>query len=602
MSLFYEDLEKRDSFGKLGVIVLKDSKDLDILDRKSKYFKENDIEILIISKLIPTDKIYSQCNFLIYDNLSKRSELEIMWEFARDKAFVKILFYDNFVKEVTSIGQTYQMFLEKLNEVSNTEEKFIVNFLNGAYLLIDFPYFRSYYAQFWDKNTGNIVYSCDIWNGGWSMTILKYFIDYNIKVFDKLTDELLWDYHIDLYEKNILISFESSALGDTLAWMSGVEDFIAKHRCNVILSTFHNYLFEDKYPDIKFIKPGEGVFGIFAQYRIGWFYKEDSTVDFTHHPRDFKTIPLHQTTSDILGLDFQQKRPRIKIPEMTKPIEGDYVVIGPHSTTQAKFWNNPDGWKDLVDFFKKIGWKVIVISREGNGFMGNYFPEGVIDKSGDLPIEDRINDIRWSRMFIGLGSGLTWLAWATGVPLTIISGFSQPWTEPTGSDIIRIHNSSVCNSCFNRHRLNGGDWFWCPDKKDTPDQFICSKSITSQEVISKISEYFGIEISEKKMGINLVKAILKTKGIRNVSIFTSNSSLKFSMLEDFQNYFEKDTDCVFTDKLPEVAFTLFKSLVRKGGLLVFYNPHDLSYFESITSKKLIYNSNEDDESFAIIFL
>ena len=93
MSLFYEDLEKRDSFGKLGVIVLKESKDLDILDRKSKYFKDNDIEILIISKLIPTDKIYSQCNFLIYDNLSKRSELEIMWEFARDKAFVKILFY-----------------------------------------------------------------------------------------------------------------------------------------------------------------------------------------------------------------------------------------------------------------------------------------------------------------------------------------------------------------------------------------------------------------------------------------------------------------------------------------------------------------------------
>jgi hypothetical protein len=73
------------------------------------------------------------------------------------------------------------------------------------------------------------------------------------------------------------------------------------------------------------------------------------------------------------------------------------------------------------------------------------------------------------------------------------------------------------------------------------------------------------------------------------------------MLEDFQNYSEKDTDCVFTDKLPEVTFTLFKGLVRKGGLLVFYNPHDMSYFESITSKKLIYNSKEDDESFAIIF-
>lgn len=601
MSLFYEGLERRDSFGKLGVIVLKEAKDLDVLDKKAIYFKDNGIEILVISKLIPNDFIYSNCNFLIYDNLIKKDEFIILWEFARDRDFVKILFYDKFVQEVNFFGQTYEWFLEKIGEISRSKENFIVNFLNGAYLQIEFPYFRSYYAQFWNGKTGQIIYSCDLWNGGWSMAILKYFVDYHIKVFDKLTDELLWDYHIDLFEKNVFISLESSALGDTLAWMPQIEDFAAKHRCNITLSTFHNHLFEDQYPDIKFANPGSVVWGIFAQYRIGWFYKEDSSVDYTLHPRDFKTIPLHQTTSDILGLDFIQKRPRIKIPDLPKPVEGDYVVIGPYSTTQAKFWNNPEGWQGLVDFFLKVGWKVVVISREGNGFMGNYFPEGVIDKSGDFPLESRINDIRWSKMFIGLGSGLTWLAWATGVPLTIISGFSEPWTEPTGDDIIRIHNSSVCNSCFNRHRLNAGDWMWCPDKKDTPEQFICTKSISSENVISKISDYFGISLQEKYKSTKLIKAILKEKGVKTITLFSSSNELKNIMLEDFENYFEKEVDCVFSDKSPVIGYTLFKSLVREGGLLVFYNPQDFEYIEAINGKKLIYKSDED-QGFAILFL
>lgn len=602
MSLFYEDLEKRNSFGKLGVVVLKEAKDLDILDRKTKYFSDNGIEILLISKLIPNDKIYSHCNFLIYDNLIKRDEHQIMFEFARDKSFAKILFYDKFVQEVSILGQNYENFLENIKEISGTKENFIINFLNGAYLSINFPYHRSYYAQFINKRNGNIIYSCDLYNGGWSMTLIKYFIDYNIKVFDKLTDEILLDYHIDLLEKNVFISFESSALGDTIAWMNSIEDFKLKHRCNLILSTFHNNLFEESYPDIKFIKPGEVAFGIFAQYRIGWFYREDSSVDSTHHPRDFKSIPLHQTTSDILGIDFVEKRPRIKIPELPKPIEGDYVVIGPHSTTQAKFWNNPQGWKALVDFFTKIGWKVVVVSKEGNGFMGNYFPEGVIDKSGNLPLESRINDIRWSKMFIGLGSGLSWLAWAIGCPLTIISGFSNPFTEPTGDNILRIHNSSVCNSCFNRHRLNGGDWMWCPDKKDTPEQFICTKSITPESVIEKISSYFGISVQEKSLNIDLLKAILKEKGVKTITTFTSNDVLKSSIFEDFENYSEKGVDCVFTDKPPTIGYNLFKTIIREGGFLVFYDLRDFEYIESIDVKKLIFKGDDTESSFAILFL
>lgn len=602
MSLFYENVEKRDSFGKLGVIIIKDTKDLDLLSKKSSYFRDLDVEILIVSRLLPNDQIYSNCNFLIYDSLSKRSANDIIYEFVTDKKFTKILLYNKFVEEINVIGTSFDQFLHEQEKVSNTQEKFTVNFLSGAYLSISFPYHRSYYAQFWDKKTNKILYSCDMWNGGWAMTVIKYFIDYNIKVFDKLTDELLWDYHIDFSKKNIFVNFESSALGDTIAWMNSIDDFIEKHACNLILSTFHNHLFQQEYPHIKFVNPGEAVHGIFAQYNIGWFYREDSSVDTNFHPRDFRTIPLHQTTSDILGVDFVQRRPKIKIPELPKPIEDNYVVISPYSTTQAKFWNNTNGWKDLVEFFVGIGWKVVVISKEKNGYMNNYFPDGVIDKTGDYPLESRINDIRWSRMFIGLGSGLTWLAWATGVPQTIISGFSEPWTEPTGDDILRIHNPSVCNSCFNRERLDAGDWMWCPDKKNTPEQFICTKSISSSDVISKISQYFQFSISEKTNNLSLVKAIMSQSGVKNITLFTSNNSIKNSMLEDFDNFFEKGVDCVFTDKPPLIAYNLFKNLVRKDGLLIFYNLEDFTYIENLSCRKLIYKGDETVETFVILFL
>src|SRR5260370_40322124 len=49
--------------------------------------------------------------------------------------------------------------------------------------------------------------------------------------------------------------------------------------------------------------------------------------------------------------------------------------------------------------------------------------------------------------FIGLGSGLSWLAWAAGTPVVMISGFSHPSTEfRTPYRVINFHS---CNTCFN---------------------------------------------------------------------------------------------------------------------------------------------------------
>jgi cephalosporin hydroxylase len=75
------------------------------------------------------------------------------------------------------------------------------------------------------------------------------------------------------------------------------------------------------------------------------------------------------------------------------------------------------------------------------------------------------------------------------VPTVLISGFSNPYTEFLGDNVIRIFNENSCNSCFNRKKLYAGDWNWCPDHKGTERQFECTKTISSKDIISKIKDY-----------------------------------------------------------------------------------------------------------------
>jgi len=113
--------------------------------------------------------------------------------------------------------------------------------------------------------------------------------------------------------------------------------------------------------------------------------------------------------------------------------------------------------------------------------------KGVIDKSGDIPLSDRISDIAFADYFIGVGSGLSWLAWAIGTRVMMISGFSKPFTE-FNENCDRIFNESVCNGCFNTHKLDPGDWRWCPLQKGTPREFECTKVITEHQIIKVLKE------------------------------------------------------------------------------------------------------------------
>ena len=129
--------------------------------------------------------------------------------------------------------------------------------------------------------------------------------------------------------------------------------------------------------------------------------------------------------------------------------------------------------------------------------MNNNYPEGVtIFKGGNL--QEVIDDLSSCEFFIGLGSGLSWLAWACKLPVVLISGFSEKWAETT-LDTYRVINESVCHGCFNSERLDAGDWNWCPLHKNTNRMFECTKEISSDMVIKEINKIIKKEVMEEKI-------------------------------------------------------------------------------------------------------
>jgi autotransporter strand-loop-strand O-heptosyltransferase len=119
--------------------------------------------------------------------------------------------------------------------------------------------------------------------------------------------------------------------------------------------------------------------------------------------------------------------------------------------------------------------------------MGNKHPKGV-EYLFNNDIETVIQTLQRSILFIGISSGLSWLSWAVGTKTCLISGFTEPKTE--FEDCIRISpQPGICQGCFNTDKLDAGDWNWCPRHKGTDRQFECTKTISSLEVIDKISQY-----------------------------------------------------------------------------------------------------------------
>ena len=293
--------------------------------------------------------------------------------------------------------------------------------------------------------------------------------------------------------KKVLVSIKSLSIGDTVAAIPYINKFQETNFTSIIYVSISNWLipyFETIYPDLKFIgKNSNEVFDktLFLDYNFN------------------KSI--QQGYAEQLGfINTPYIRPNILIPNMERPIKNKYVTIGVHSTSQLKYWNHPKGkkvqpespyWNELCGMIRKEGYTPVVVEQDeifGWAPYKNGLPNKANKKFGQSFLES-MNLIYHSEFYIGLSSGMSWVAHAMGKPVAMIANFTEDWNEFDLStpDYIRITNKNVCHGCWNlinkEFKFDTDDWYWCPKHQNTNRQFECHTSITPEHVFNEIKKW-----------------------------------------------------------------------------------------------------------------
>ena len=349
-----------------------------------------------------------------------------------------------------------------------------------------------------DLDTGNILYETELKAGRVNST-KRYFVRGRIEVSASGKQIVAHDYSAK--DRDVLVQFPVGTIGDTLGWFPYAVKFQRQHECRLTCAMAERLipLFRGAYPEITFVtheevKPER----FYATYSIGLFFDDK---DCVHQPCDFRHVGLHRTAGYILGVDPTEEPPQIVLEDESRPIPEPYVCIAAQSTTQSKYWNNPHGWREIVTFLKEAGYRVICIDQKpvhGHGLVWNHLPYGAEDETGDRPLSERARWLRHADFFIGLSSGLSWLAWAAGTPVVMISGFTHPTNE--FATPYRVINYHACNGCWNdpHHRFDHKDFLWCPRHANTPRQFECTRLITAEQVKQTIRRIPGFGVTDRK--------------------------------------------------------------------------------------------------------
>jgi autotransporter strand-loop-strand O-heptosyltransferase len=292
--------------------------------------------------------------------------------------------------------------------------------------------------------------------------------------------------------KTVYIHLLSNSMGDTIASTPYVLEYAKKNNVKVYFSIYDPYIFllKDSYRDIEFVGRNANI-----------EYDQKIDLDYVF----FKSV--QGGYAEQLGFDNPKYiRPVISISELPRPIKNKYVSIGVHSTCQLKYWNHPNGlrsqgdslnWNELSGILRKRGYTPVAVEKDEMYGTPPFF-NGIPSKSNKQigkTLQEAVNIIKHSEFYIGLSSGMSWVAHALGKKVVMISNFTEDWNEFDLSldDYIRITNKSVCHGCWNKisieHAFDKNDWYWCPLHKNTERQFECHKSITVDDVMKKIEHW-----------------------------------------------------------------------------------------------------------------
>ncbi|HEV3432089.1 MAG TPA: autotransporter strand-loop-strand O-heptosyltransferase [Paraburkholderia sp.] len=343
-----------------------------------------------------------------------------------------------------------------------------------------------------DLDTQNLIFDAVLAQGEIAASRRKYFVRFLLEVFDG--ERRVFSHTFDAQGRRVWMTLGSGALGDAIAWVPAIEAFRQRYggEVTVEMKPWLHALFQEGYPALRFVSESpqqdhENGEPVYATYGVGCY---SPYTDRDHQPTDPRVSSLQDFASYMLGVPAVERRTNIVVADRVRKVPEPYVCIAVQASAQCKYWNNPDGWRTLVAHLKSRGYRVLCIDRDREyGLPGalNTMPEGAEDFTGELPLQERASLLMHADFFVGLGSGLSWLAWAVGVPVALISGFSHPNAEfRTPWRIINFH---ACNSCYNDLAFEfGGDFEWCPRHANDAMRYQCTKAITPGHVIRVVDD------------------------------------------------------------------------------------------------------------------
>ncbi|MBR2214968.1 MAG: autotransporter strand-loop-strand O-heptosyltransferase [Selenomonadaceae bacterium] len=273
----------------------------------------------------------------------------------------------------------------------------------------------------------------------------KYYVEWQVEIYR--AGEPIFSHRLDLTGQKIHIACMGGRLGDFLAFLPYVREMSRRYHGEVTYSTIADYreLAHLLLPDISWREqaPPDN----YATYQL------TTAIDFPGgSPFDGRTIPLHHLGKVILGLPNSAE---LVLPPAKKNSGERYVCIGVQASSVLKGWLYPGGWEEIVSYLRAKGYRVLCIDKEPYQELHGIevrMPQGAEDYTGNRPITERWEMLRQADFFIGLSSGLAWLAHVAGIPVVMICGFSRYWWE--FATPYRVYNPLVCNGCVQDLRVN----------------------------------------------------------------------------------------------------------------------------------------------------
>ncbi len=347
---------------------------------------------------------------------------------------------------------------------------------------------REYLLETWDLDSLLPLDRVVLRGGQTAIGNRKYFIRYRIEVSDGETRRLLFRHDFDCGGKPVNIVIPDGGLGDNLAWLPYAEAFRKKYRARVtcVCGEWLIRLVRGQYPELDFRAVGANpsAQASYASYFCAIFSADRKD----WRPVDHQHSGMQGSVALLLGLDPVPRKVRLPRPK-PRAIAEPYVCISTMATNPCKYWNYPDGWNLLCRRLKRLGFRVLAIDRDRGLRFGDreYFtPSEAEDFTGLKPIRERMELLQNAEFFVGLPSGLSWLAWNCDIPVVMLSGFTLDGAEfPTP---YRVTNFNACHGCWNDSTLffDMHAAVWCPRHAGTPREIECTRAITPKMVLETV--------------------------------------------------------------------------------------------------------------------